>query len=105
MGYGDHHGFYESNPLIGFFADNPGAIEAVTEWISENLGDDQRLNLINDLPYQEPTIEGEADVCPDCENEDFIDDLEPMEHESGTVPVKTCNHCGQVWFIPLSIAQ
>jgi hypothetical protein len=102
MGYGDSHGFYESNPLIGFFADNPGAIEAVTEWIIENLGDEQRLNLINDLPYQEPTIEWADDSCPDCDS-DSIDDLEPMDHDSGKVPVKTCNNCGQVWFIPLSL--
>lgn len=94
MGYGDHHGLFESNPLIAFLCDNPGVIEKIQEFIAEEMTDEWRENLYSELPYVEPTIQGDASPCPDCGEEDDLEQLEETDE-----PTASCKSCGMVWFI------
>jgi len=59
MGYKDSMYFGQFAPdasigdMLYFFEDNPGAIEAVLEWIGENMVDEWREGLEAELPATE----------------------------------------------------
>ena len=59
LGYFDrtYMGQFDTNASLGdlieFFEDNPGAIDAVVEWISQNGNDEWKENLISELPKKD----------------------------------------------------
>lgn len=72
LGYRDT-GFLYGTSLEVFLADNPGCIEAITNWIGEHLNEEQKENLISEARkgYEDEDAEDESgvkhgDVCPEC---------------------------------------
>ncbi len=54
--------------LMVFFEDNPGAIEAVINWIAEQDSDEWKEAIESELPSKEPDSEEPCD-CPNCDSE------------------------------------
>jgi hypothetical protein len=73
---GYHNGeFLGDHPLLNFLADNPGAIDAIRDWINENMSNDQLLMIgikKCDECYEFFRLEEDSDEgdCPNCSEEE-----------------------------------
>lgn len=90
MGYKDSQHFGQFHPkgsygdLINFLEDNSGAVEAIKEWIANEIVDEWKEALESQLPLKNAYEDG---VCPDCQ-EDISDDAEEGSE---------CGNCGHVF--------
>lgn len=57
----DYSGRFSGNSIIDFLEDNPGAIEAITNWIAEQNVDEWKDNLISELNIENDDSDEDED--------------------------------------------